>query len=183
MKTQLNEIRRIQQLAGLIKENQASEQGYWDTESTVDEISKMLKSNNIDFNLRDYPEVSSGKAILDLSNTDQYGDRIIIVIKNGLVDIDGEKFDLNENNTLADIINYIEGLIKESLLQENQLKVVDGREILDYDGIYIHADPSGDTGLFITTDLSFDASEFETAGESGEIDINGKIFKWAVLYS
>jgi len=66
---------------------------------------------------------------------------------------------------------------------KQQLKVIDGREILDHDGIYIPADSSGDAGLFITIDSTFDAGDYETAGDSGEININGKIFKWAILYS
>ena len=80
-------------------------------------------------------------------------------------------------------MQQLAGMINESFLNEEKLKVVDGREILDHDGIFIYADPSGDSGLFITTDPTFNAGDYETIGNDGEININGKVFKWAEIYS
>jgi hypothetical protein len=74
-------------------------------------------------------------------------------------------------------------ILTESQLSEEKLTIVDGREVLDHDGIFIYADPLGNSGLFITTDPTFDAGDYEIAGDQGEININGKIFKWAVIYS
>ena len=75
------------------------------------------------------------------------------------------------------------GVSTESQLSEEKLTTVDGREVLDHDGVFIYADSSGNSGLFITTDPTFDAGDYEVAGDRGEININGKIFKWAVIYS
>ena len=80
-------------------------------------------------------------------------------------------------------MQQLAGVINESTLNEEKLKVVDGRKILDHDGIFIYADPSGNSGLFITTDPTFDAGDYETIGDDGEININGKVFKWAELHS
>lgn len=113
MKTQLNEIKRMQQLAGLLNENQASEQGYWDTESTLNHIKDELKLNNINFNIRPYPVISDENLVMiDINSPDKFGDRITLTIQNGIVNINDKEFNLNEDNTLADIINYIKELVK-----------------------------------------------------------------------
>jgi hypothetical protein len=70
----------------------------------------------------------------------------------------------------------------EEMRLSDDLAVI-GRKILDHDGIFIYADPSGNSGLFITTDPTFDAGDYETIGDDGEININGKVFKWAELHS
>jgi hypothetical protein len=111
MKTQLNEIKRMQQLAGLLNENQASEQGYWDTESTLNHIKDELKSNNINFNVRYYIS-DENVAAIDINSSNKFSDNTILTIQNGIVNINGKEFNLNEDNTLADIINYIKELVK-----------------------------------------------------------------------
>jgi len=111
MKTQLNEIKRMQQLAGIIKENQGSEQGYWDTESTLNHIKDELKLNNIKFNIRpNIPEENI--AMIDISSLDKSKDDVTLFIQDGIVSIEDKEFNLNEDDTLADIINYIEELVK-----------------------------------------------------------------------
>ena len=110
MAKQLNEIKRMQQLAGIIKENQASEQGYWDTESTLDHIKDELKLNNIKFNVR--PVSDENQVQVDINSLDKSKDRVTLSVQDGIVSINGEEFNLNEDNTLVDIINYIEELIK-----------------------------------------------------------------------
>ena len=109
MAKQINEIKRMQQLAGIIKENQASEQGYWDTESTLDHIKDELKSNNINFNVR--PVSDENQVIVDISSLDKSKDDVTLSVQDGIVSINGEEFNLNEDNTLIDIINYIEELL------------------------------------------------------------------------
>jgi hypothetical protein len=111
MKTQLNEIKRMQQLAGLLNENQASEQGYWDTESTLNHIKDELKSNNINFNVSSYIS-DENTAMIDINSSNKFNDNIILTIQNGIVNINDKEFNLNEDNTLADIINHIKELVK-----------------------------------------------------------------------
>lgn len=111
MKTQINEIKRMQQLAGLIKENQASEQGYWDTESTLNHIKDELKLSNINFNVRpNIPEENI--AMVDINSSNKFSDVITLAIRDGIVYINDKEFNLNEDNTLVDIINYIKELVK-----------------------------------------------------------------------
>jgi len=113
MKTQINEIKRMQQLAGLLKENQASEQGYWDTESTLNHVKEELKLNNINFNIRSYPTISDENLVMiDINSPDKFGDRITLAIQDGIVNTNHKKFNLNEDDTLVDIINHIKELMK-----------------------------------------------------------------------
>jgi hypothetical protein len=108
---EINEIKRMQQLAGLLKENQASEQGYWDTENTLNHIKDELKLNNIKFNIRpNIPEENI--AMVDINSSNKFSDIINLAIRDGIVYINDKEFNLNEDNTLADIINYIKELVK-----------------------------------------------------------------------
>lgn len=113
MKQQLNEIKRMQQLAGILNENQASKQGHWDTESTLEHLKKELEKYNIKFDISSYSEDNQRNIIL--YGTDIY----TIVIRNGKVIIyegagsvvEKKFFDLNEDATLSDIMDYILKLV------------------------------------------------------------------------
>ena len=114
MKKQLSEIKRMQRIAGIINENyhplrQANEQGYWDTEDTVEYLKKELERYNIEFDSKPYKDFTA----LYL-NFGEYGHRLItIYIKNGKVTVEGKAFDLNESDTLGDIMDYVLELMKK----------------------------------------------------------------------
>jgi hypothetical protein len=61
------------------------------------------------------------------------------------------------------------------------MKVKNGREVLDFDGVFIELDDNG-VGLFISNDSKCDFGEYECVGERGEIIINGMVLKWGVVY-
>lgn len=54
---------------------------------------------------------------------------------------------------------------------------VNAREIYDVDGVFIYDDESQTNGTLITTDLSFDESEYETTGESTIVKLGDIVFK------
>ena len=88
-------------------EYQASEQGYWDTESTLNHIKDELKLNNINFNVRpNIPEENI--AMIDINSSNKFSDRITLTIQDGIVYINDKEFNLNEDNTLVDIINHMQ---------------------------------------------------------------------------
>ena len=62
------------------------------------------------------------------------------------------------------------------------MKVKNGREVLDYEGIFIELDVYG-TGIFLSEDEELDFDDYECVGDTGVIEVNGKIIKWGVLFS
>jgi hypothetical protein len=61
------------------------------------------------------------------------------------------------------------------------MKVKNGKEVLDYEGIFIELDNKG-TGIFLSKDEKLDFDDYECVGDTGEIEVNGKIIKWGVLF-
>ncbi len=62
------------------------------------------------------------------------------------------------------------------------MKVKDGKEVLDFEGVFIELDEKSNVGIFISNDSECDFGEYECVGDSGEIEINGMLIKWGVVY-
>jgi hypothetical protein len=63
------------------------------------------------------------------------------------------------------------------------MKVKNGKEVLDFEGIFIELDEKSKVGIFLSDDSECDFDEYECVGDKGEIEVNGKIIKWGVLFS
>jgi hypothetical protein len=61
------------------------------------------------------------------------------------------------------------------------MKVKNGKEVLDCEGIFIELDNEGN-GIFISEDEGMDFGNYECVGDTGEIEVNGKVIKWGVLF-
>ena len=62
------------------------------------------------------------------------------------------------------------------------MRILNGKEILDYEGVFIEFNDEG-VGMFISEDEGLDFSEFECCGESGKVILDGKVIKWGVLFN
>ena len=63
------------------------------------------------------------------------------------------------------------------------MKIKNGREVLDYEGVFIEFEDEFGVGMFISEDKELDFREYEGVGESGEVEVEGKMIKWGILYS
>jgi hypothetical protein len=63
------------------------------------------------------------------------------------------------------------------------MKVRNGKEILDEEGIFIELDENSGVGIFISDDEECDLGEYECVGDKGEIEVNGVKIKWGVVFS
>ena len=63
------------------------------------------------------------------------------------------------------------------------MKVRNGKEILDEEGVFIELDEKSGVGIFISNDKECDLGEYECVGDKGEIEVNGVIIKWGVVFS
>jgi hypothetical protein len=64
------------------------------------------------------------------------------------------------------------------------MKVLKGKivkEIMGFDGIFIEFNSDGE-GMLISEDKDLDFGEFETCGDSGEVELEGgRVIKWGIL--
>ncbi len=63
------------------------------------------------------------------------------------------------------------------------MKVIDGKKVLDFEGVFIEVNEENGSGIFISNDSKCDFDYYECMGDTGEIEVNGTTFKWGVLYS
>jgi hypothetical protein len=62
------------------------------------------------------------------------------------------------------------------------MRILDGKEVLDFEGIFIEFNDDG-VGMFLSEDKNLDFGEYETCGDSGEVELEGgRIIKWGILY-
>ena len=77
------------------------------------------------------------------------------------------------------IIIYIYFIKLKLLIME----ILNGKEILDYEGIFIKFNDEG-VGMFISEDKDLNFSEFEGCGDDGTVELSdGKIIKWGILFN
>jgi hypothetical protein len=62
------------------------------------------------------------------------------------------------------------------------MKVLDGKEVLDFEGIFIEFNDEG-VGMFLSEDEELDFGEYETCGDSGKVILDGKVIKWGILFN
>jgi len=62
------------------------------------------------------------------------------------------------------------------------MEILNGREILDHDGIFIKFNDDG-VGMFISEDKDLNFNEYEGCSEDGIVELDGKIIKWGILFN